>query len=482
MHFVGMLAMAMPTSYDIYLTVGSLVMVITVMAIGLAIISRFGARGLPLTASGLLVGSGIAIMHYIGMAAMRMPGVTMTYNWLLVAASILIALAAATGALWMAFRIHDTKLKLGAAFVMGTAISGMHYTGMAAVHFVGTHRMPNIDHSTIPSSFLAIGVVGATLFLLLLALVTAYFDRKLATLTAHEADALMRSEERYRSLIESASDIIGILDGDGRFVYESSSALQVLGYRSDEIVGKLLAELVAPDSSGDAASFLGSVLNLPGASTIAELPLINKSGNRREFEIVATNLLQSPMIGGIVVNLRDITERMQLVAQLEILSDTDLLTGALNRRGFNRSAERQFERAHASDQALTVVMIDIDHFKSVNDQFGHAAGDLVLAKVADACREQIGEEDFLGRMGGEEFALLISHDGPAEAHRKIARLQGAISATTVSTIRGPVSVTASIGITSVHPSLTDLAAALNQADDALYAAKSAGRNCIRTAA
>jgi diguanylate cyclase (GGDEF)-like protein/PAS domain S-box-containing protein len=482
MHFVGMLAMAMPTSYDLYLTLGSLLLVIVVMGVGLGVISKFGARGAPLALSGLLVGSGIVAMHYIGMAAMRMPGLTITYNWTLVSASILIALAAATAALWMAFSIQDTPRRLGAALVMGIAISGMHYTGMAAVRFVGTQRMSNIDPSTIPPSLLAIGVAGTTSFLLLLALITAFFDNKLATLTAREADVLMKSEERYRSLIESASDIIGILDCNGRFIYESSSALQVLGYRSEEIVGKQLIEIVAPHSIDDAHKFLDSILKLTGASTVVELSLINKGGGQREFEIVATNLLQLPTIGGIVVNLRDITERTQLVAQLEILSDTDLLTGALNRRGFNRLAERQFERSRELGQALTVVMIDVDHFKRVNDVYGHAAGDLVLAKIADACRAQAGEDDLLGRMGGEEFAILIAHGGLAEAHGKTALLQAAISATTVSTIRGPVSVTASFGIAHVDPFVVELPLAIIRADDALYAAKNAGRDCIRVAA
>ena len=99
---------------------------------------------------------------------------------------------------------------------------------------------------------------------------------------------------------------------------------------------------------------------------------------------MAKNLLAlADDLAGIVVNMRDITERKQLMAQLETLSETDLLTGVFNRRGFMKFAAREFERARRAGRKLAVVMLDIDHFKAVNDRYGHAAGDLVLAMIAE---------------------------------------------------------------------------------------------------
>ncbi|UAJ09983.1 diguanylate cyclase [Polymorphobacter megasporae] len=479
MHFVGMLAMDLPAVYGVNLTLVSFLLPIVVSGIGLHVVARFPGNRVALACSGLFVGCGVAAMHYTGMAAMKIPGVVVRYDERLVAASICIAIAAATLALWLAFRARGSLQRFVAAVVMGAAISGMHYTGMAAAEFVVTHQPAAVAGPVIPRAVVAFIVSGAATFLLLLALVTAFFDRKLAALTIHEVEALKESETRYRLLIENASDVIGVLDSNGRFVYESSSALSVLGYATDEIIGRHLTDFVPVDSRDAAQRFLGRVLERRDGPATSELLLFQKSGDRRVFEVVATNLLDTPPISGIVVNLRDITERTQLVAQLEALSETDLLTETLNRRGFGRCAERDFERARRDGEMLTIVMMDLDHFKRVNDLYGHAAGDLVLAKVASACAGEIRGGDLLGRMGGEEFALLLAGGDMAAAIQIVDRLRTLVSACTVSTIRGYVSVTASFGIAHVSPAISELSDALSLADEALYEAKNAGRDCIR---
>ena len=136
MHFVAMLAfmLPMPMSYDVGLTVLSLVLAILVTGGGFYVISRPGASPLRLVLSGIFMGLGIVAMHYTGMAAMR-GHVELSYDRLLVALSVIIAIGASTAALWLAFRTTDPGQKLVAAIVMGLAISGMHYTGMRAAIF-----------------------------------------------------------------------------------------------------------------------------------------------------------------------------------------------------------------------------------------------------------------------------------------------------------------------------------------------------------
>jgi diguanylate cyclase (GGDEF)-like protein len=126
--------------------------------------------------------------------------------------------------------------------------------------------------------------------------------------------------------------------------------------------------------------------------------------------------MHEPAIGGLVINMRDITERKRMMADLEKLSQTDALTNTLNRRGFLKLSEREFNRARRTREMLTVVMIDIDHFKGVNDVYGHAAGDMVLSMVADTCRRQIRSADVLARFGGEEFVILLSGAPLTAAH------------------------------------------------------------------
>ena len=169
------------------------------------------------------------------------------------------------------------------------------------------------------------------------------------------------------------------------------------------------------------------------------------------MEVFGKNLLDDPAIGGLVVNMSDISERKRFMAELERLSETDVLTDTFNRRGFMRLAEREFERARRSEQPLTLVMIDIDHFKAVNDSFGHAAGDMILASVADCCRRHVRSIDILARFGGEEFIVLVV-DASIEAAEKIAgRLHQGIAESRATTIKGDVSVTASFGIAMVDP-------------------------------
>jgi diguanylate cyclase (GGDEF)-like protein/PAS domain S-box-containing protein len=481
MHFVGMLAfiMPMPVTYDVQLTLVSLLLPIFVVGVGLLTLNRFGNGLLPLLAAGLLAGSGVVVMHYSGMAAMHMPGVTISYNPWLVAASVAIAIVAATAAFWLAFRTKKTWERFAAAVVMGLAIAGMHYTAMAAAIFTMDGHVAADAGPEIQPAMLAVAVVSASSILLLLGLVTAFFDRKLATLTAKEALALTQSEERLRALHRNASDIVAIIDRTGNFTYEASSAWPILGYRTREMLGRPLIDFVRSDTVADVRSFLSSLLKEPGAKVTAEFCARHADGSWRDFEVIGKNLLHDPAIDGLVINMRDISERKRLMAELERLSETDALTNTLNRRGFLKLAEREFVRMRRTAQPLTIVMIDIDHFKAVNDIFGHAAGDMVLAMVADRCKRNIRDIDILSRFGGEEFIILLT-DAPLEAaHRVVARLREEIEASRATTIKGEVAVTASFGLSSVDPKEFDLETAIRLADEALYEAKNSGRNCIR---
>jgi len=481
MHFVGMLAFVMPMSvtYDVQLTLVSLALPIIVVGGGLLALSRYGKGLGPLLAAGLLAGAGVVVMHYTGMAAMRMPGVGISYDPWLVAASVAIAVVAATAALWLAFRTTKTWERLIAAVVMGMAIAGMHYTAMAAATFrMDIHVGPSLRPAIEPG-ILAVAVVSATSILLLLGLITAFFDRKLATLTAREATALQQSEERLRALHRNASDIVAILDRAGRFTYEASSAWYILGYRTEELLERSLVDFVPPHQAGDVHKFLNLLLSRPGSKATTELSARHADGSWRDFEMVGKNLLHDPAIGGLVINMRDISERKRLMAELERLSETDALTNTLNRRGFLKQAEREFERMRRTGQPLTIVMVDIDHFKAVNDSYGHAAGDLVLAMVADCCRKQSRNIDIVSRFGGEEFIILLTDASREAAGRIVTRLHQTIAGSRVSTIKGEVAVTASFGLATFDPAALDLETAIRLADEALYEAKNSGRNCIK---
>jgi diguanylate cyclase (GGDEF)-like protein len=164
------------------------------------------------------------------------------------------------------------------------------------------------------------------------------------------------------------------------------------------------------------------------------------------------------------------------------LALTDPLTGLFNRRAFLDSARREQESARRHNRALALMIIDLDHFKDVNDRYGHRAGDVVLQRTVETFNRVIRAGDILARYGGEEFVVLAPHTDLGGAEDLANRMLAALRAETVSFEGGQTRITASIGVTMVGPDEKDLEAALKRADQALYAAKDAGRDRVVTIA
>ncbi len=212
MHFVAMLAFIMPTpmSYDIGLTILSLVVAIFVTGVSFYVISRRGSTPQRLVLSGIFMGLGIAGMHYTGMAAMR-GHVELSYDRLFVALSIVIAIGASTVALWVAFRTTDLGQKLVAAMVMGLAISGMHYTGMRAAIFTahGPVHEAQVDavDASIDQTNLALAIAGITFVMLAFASVASLFERQRAEEALRQAQAELAHVTRVMTLGELTASI-----------------------------------------------------------------------------------------------------------------------------------------------------------------------------------------------------------------------------------------------------------------------------------
>jgi len=160
---------------------------------------------------------------------------------------------------------------------------------------------------------------------------------------------------------------------------------------------------------------------------------------------------------------------------------TDELTGLYNRRHFFVLAEGEVEQAVQQDLPLSAIMFDIDHFKKFNDNYGHAIGDEVLRRVAKVTRQHLRGSDVIGRYGGEEFAIILPQTPISTAYNVAERLRCKIESNLVDTIYGELSVTISLGVGHVTPTVSTLANLLDQADKALYRAKEAGRNRVEVA-
>ncbi|GAA0731747.1 GGDEF domain-containing protein [Sphingomonas japonica] len=166
--------------------------------------------------------------------------------------------------------------------------------------------------------------------------------------------------------------------------------------------------------------------------------------------------------------------------ELRMIAQVDHLTGALTRRGFVEQAEREIARSLRYGRPTTLVLIDLDHFKSVNDTHGHAAGDQVLMELTEIAKSMLRPSDMFGRLGGEEFAMLLPETDGNEALMVAERLRTAIARHPIQLSGGNIlNVTASLGVAALGNDHPGFAAWLESADTMLYAAKSAGRNCTR---
>jgi diguanylate cyclase (GGDEF)-like protein len=175
----------------------------------------------------------------------------------------------------------------------------------------------------------------------------------------------------------------------------------------------------------------------------------------------------------------DITAQKVVEFELVRQAHTDHLTGFNNRGFFMQQAERELQRAIRYGSALSIFMMDVDHFKKINDTYGHKIGDLVLQKLAEVCLNTLRMVDIIGRIGGEEFAILLPETPEQEAIRVAERLRQAISNAKIPLGYGlPLSITVSIGVTSLTSKDDNIDVLLSVADKALYEAKNAGRNCI----
>jgi len=214
------------------------------------------------------------------------------------------------------------------------------------------------------------------------------------------------------------------------------------------------------------------VVPLRHRSRIVALALAERAGDEPPFD---QRSLEMATVMGLQVAV--VISNALLIEETKQLATTDSLTGVHNRRHLFELGRRVFAAAKRYDRPLAVIMFDIDHFKVVNDTYGHGVGDEVLHAVADRAGQVIRAVDILGRYGGEEFIVLLPETDEERAVRAAERIREAIGTRSIETAAGPMSVTISAGVAAFDPSMEDLNDLIEAADRAMYRAKHAGRNC-----
>ena len=284
-----------------------------------------------------------------------------------------------------------------------------------------------------------------------------------------------RGNDRLASLVERSSDVVVLVDADGRISYTSPALKYVLGYENDDWVGRQVDSLDVRASSELRVGLWMDVRQLrPESSITLEVSALHADGERRTMELSAVNLMQNVAVCGIVVTLRDVTANRTLEHQLSYRADHDALTGLANRANFLKHLGEALQRG----QLPTLVFIDLDDFTAINEGLGHAAGDVLLRSVADRLTVRFTDASGLvARIGADEFGILLPNSSTAEAtvmaRQVIADLKNSVRVNDFQS----VSVSGCIGIAAAERknSAADL---MRNADLAVDRAKQLGKGQI----
>ena len=287
-------------------------------------------------------------------------------------------------------------------------------------------------------------------------------------------DAL-EAGERFRALVRNSSDVITVVDAEARIAYQTPSVGWVLGYPPATLVGSKLHALVHPD---DVEAFRNHLdQSIEGAPALASVVtrMRHRNGSWRWMETVASNLLDDPAVHGVVLTLRDVSDRKELEDRLRSQAYHDPLTGLPNRALFLERLRTAEDRTAADGAPHAVLYLDLDNLKNVNDDLGHECGDTLLQVVAARLRNSLRPEDVVARLAGDEFAiLLVGQDNCDEAARLADRV--------LASIREPVMLEdrfvrtgVSLGLANSETAATSGISVLRAADVAMYVAKARGK-------
>ena len=291
---------------------------------------------------------------------------------------------------------------------------------------------------------------------------------------------ITRSENRDQQLrlmsaaLEESADTVLITNAKGEIVYVNRAFEQQTGYSRDEVLGQSPRIL---KSGRQGAEFYDNLWDTITRGEVFRDTFVDqaKDGSTFYLEESITPIFDADgAITHYVADGKDVTEQVRMQQELERLAVTDWLTGLPNRRYVEDELDQEVERSRRYDNDLALIMFDVDHFKAVNDRFGHDAGDRILKALSQTVAEALRGPDRLGRWGGEEFMILAPETGREGAEDLAERLRALVAGTSFPEVEG---ITASFGVTTLRPQ-DRLRTLTRRVDEALYWAKEQGRNRV----
>jgi diguanylate cyclase (GGDEF)-like protein/PAS domain S-box-containing protein len=287
----------------------------------------------------------------------------------------------------------------------------------------------------------------------------------------------------WQTIVDALQDGVGVLDEDGRILHCNQAATAILGRSSSQLIGRTPLELelgaVGDDGMPLSLDFYPSAEARRSGKPVRErtIGIDHANGRLRWLSVSAAPMGPEARPAAVVLTFRDVTERRDYEAELHRLAEVDELTGLPNRRAFLAVLADHLASRRREDSRGALLVLDLDRFKELNDTLGHAVGDRVLVHAARAMEDRLRTTDYLGRLAGDEFAVLLPRATEEQAVQVAQALGERLREEALPTARGVSQVSASIGVVPLSgPAGASVDRALQCADDAMYAAKAAGRD------
>ena len=458
-HFIVLLAFrpGMPAAFEPILTAISLACAVIGIGAGIGLSMRSRRRRSRQFLAGLVVGAGIAALHYVGQAAYLVQG-SVRWNLPLVLSSIVVSLPI-SGAALIAVAARRRRLRQAAAPLLLLSIAILHFCGMAAMTLHADPRVRFPRDAVYPATVTPV-VAGVSLALIALAVLGLRLDLA--------AKARLRQDRRrMRDLADVALEGLLICQGD-LIVTANNSIERISGHAGGVLAGRFVSALLPGLDIG----------GMPEREE-REAQLIDAGGQAVPVRVLRRELRLGRRLQTVIA-VRDQRERLRTEAKMRRLAFNDPLTELPNRTRFLDLLGVHAASRRESSRTLAVMMLDLDRFKPVNDTLGHAAGDIVLRLVADRLQGLLRDEDIVARLGGDEFAVLqLTATDDAAAQALAARIIERIEAKPFMLDGQSIHLGTSIGYALAPDDGEEPAQLLRNADLALYAAKAQGKGTYR---
>ena len=376
---------------------------------------------------------------------------------------------------YVASNLYSTRVGLGFAALAGVAILAV---GAGYVSGRLNTLIPEAVYHRQVSAWLTLLVATGTFLFLSLRSIGMH-QRALVNLMTQ----IQAKGREVPDLYDRAPCGYHSVDASGHLVRMNQTELGWLGLSAEQALGRPFTDFLAP---ADHARFREAFQRLVQTGELHDIEIDLRRADGSTLPVLVSATAVRDEQGRFLrsrTTVFDNTERKQLEQRLEQQARTDALTGLANRRDFNERAHAELARCRRGAKPMAMLMIDIDHFKQVNDRHGHEVGDLALRRLADSCRSDLREIDLPARLGGEEFVALLTETALPAALEVAERLRQHIEALVIELQYGtPLRLTVSIGVAELAATDASHEDLMRRADRALYAAKGAGRNRVAAAA